>query len=266
MISIRAAAALAVIASSASAQSSLAACGEPPDSTARQTIVSASDLKVCLLAMRADPADSTPRRWATRSHVVILETQQPGDFRRLALETRATAWTINGRPAAFDSTAELWQRVVVDVLDAAWATKRLGEMADELRATDIPLTTPDSAKAELKAIDRQIQLLQAKMISSGIELERTEASARRAAPTATGMGYYELAARYARGQYMGLQASMQVLKARRDIVQLQLDRLDPSNPGTIARQSKVNEVSSRLGLVEAEFFASFSRLRGILAR
>jgi hypothetical protein len=266
MRSILAAGALAVIASSASAQSSFAACAEPPDSTARQAIVSAATLKVCLLAMRADPADSTPRRWATRSHVVILETQQPGDFRRLALD-RATAWTVNGKPAPFDSAAESWQRMVIDVLDAAWAAKRLGEMADDLRATDIPLpTNPDSAKAQLRGIERQINLQKAKITSALTKLERAEALARRASPTATGMSDFERAVHYARGEYMGLQAEMDVLKTRKDIAQLQLERLDPANPRTIARQSMANEVSSRLAVVEAEFFAAFSRLREILAR
>jgi hypothetical protein len=177
MRSMRAAATLAVIASSASAQSSLAACGDPPDSTARQTIVSAGNLKVCLLAMRADPADSTPRQWATRSHVVVLETQQPGDFRRLALD-RATAWTINGKPAPFDSTAESWQQVVIDVLDAGWGARRLGLMAEELRATDIPLpTNPDSVKARLASLDKQLTLLQSKIVWADGEVERARRGA-----------------------------------------------------------------------------------------
>jgi hypothetical protein len=63
-----------------------------------------------------------------------------------------------------------------------------------------------------------------------------------------------------------LYQEMGVLNARKDLLQYQLERLDPSNPRTVARQSMANEVASRLGLVEAEFFAAFTRLREILAR
>jgi hypothetical protein len=158
-----------------------------PDTTARQTIVTSGNLKVCLIAMRADPADSTPRRWATRSHVVILETQQPGNFRRLVLETRSTAWTINGKPAEFDSTAEAWQKAVIDVLDAGWAARRLSAMAGELRATDIALpSSVEEAKAQLTTIGKQINLVQAKINSARTNREHAEAAARRASPTATG--------------------------------------------------------------------------------
>jgi hypothetical protein len=266
MGSMRAAAALVVIASSASAQSSLAACGDPPDSTARQTIVSAGNLKVCLLAMRSDPADSTPRRWATRSHMVILETQLPSDFRRLALD-RGTAWTINGKTAAFDSTAESWQRAVIDVLDAAWATRRLAEMADGLQATTIPVpTNRDSLKARLTGVDKQITLLTAKIKWAEAELAQAQRAANGSPSATRTQSGPERALLDAMVQHRRLQDEMQVLTARKDLLQLQLERLDTSNPRTIARQSMVDEVSTRLAAAEAEFHAAFSRLREILAR
>jgi hypothetical protein len=266
MSPIRTAIALAVIASSASAQSSLAACGEPPDSTARQVIVSVGTLKVCLLAMRADPADSTPRRWATRSHLVILETQQPGDFRRLALD-RSMAWTVNGNPVAYDSTVESWQRVVIDVVDAAWATRLLRESADDLRATDIPVpTNPDSAKRKLAALDKQIVQLQSKFRVADAEVDRAQRRASGSPSAGPSRSGPERDLADAIAVSKAIQDEMAVLIARKDLRQLQLERLDPTNPRTIAREAAANQVASRLASVEAEFNSAFARLLEILAR
>jgi hypothetical protein len=267
MRSISAAVVLFVIASTAAAQSSLAACGDVPDATARQTVVSAGDLKVCLLAMRSDPADTAPRQWATRSHVVILETQQSNDFRRLVLETRAMAWTVNGKPAPYDSTVESWQKAVIDVLDAGWAARRLTAMSGELRATDIALpSNADSVRAMIEANDKQIALVRSKIAVARADLERLQRGPVDQRPVGSMPGPREVATRRATTQVQQLYAQMEILTARQDLFQLQLERLDPSNPNTRARQSAAAEVSSRRAVVEDELYIALTRLRAILSR
>jgi hypothetical protein len=80
------------------------------------------------------------------------------------------------------------------------------------------------------------------------------------------MSQYERAVYYARNEYMGLLGNMEVLKGRKDLVELQLERLDPSNPDTKARQSAAEEVSSRHATVQDDLYAALSRLRELLSR
>jgi hypothetical protein len=295
-----------LLATGAGAQSAIAACALVPDSTARQTVIKAGELTVCLLAMRADPADTTPRQWATRSHVVVLETQRPGDFRRLALD-RGTSWTVNGKPAPMDSTAEAWHHAVVDVLDAAYAVDRLRGLSAQLTATDIPLpTNADSARERLTAIDKRIALLDARIASvlaTDRSLDRNIESARRnyeqaarratdeqgraarASPQAQAAANAQAqsaqaAANQAYGNYSSLvdrkrrqnapgeisrmSDEQRTLRARKDLLQLQLQRLDPTNPATMQRASIEQQLTSRQGEVEERSGQSLKRLRAIL--
>ena len=136
---------------SASAQSSIAACGPLPDSTARQVVKVFGDLRVCLLALKVGLLENdTPREWAARAGTLVLETQRPDDNRRAAISVSGVAWTINGREAAQDSLAQAWQKAVVDLADATY-------QADQLRASSAGLreqidSLPDRIAATKKRI------------------------------------------------------------------------------------------------------------------
>jgi hypothetical protein len=312
-----------LVAGNAGAQTSLAACGQLPDSTARQAIIQDGGLRVCLLALRADPADTTPRQWATRSHVVILETQQYGDFRRLSLD-RGTAWTVNGRQAQLDSTVEAWQRAVVDVLDAAYDADRLRSLAVILQANDIPLpTNPDSARARLAAIDKRLASLKSRIanteaLDESLDGQIAAADARRegasmqalaaqdragaasaqvdaaSTPQARAQAAQEARAaqsqaqaaqgeamransRYgdlvtrkrnlnARVEIRRMQIELQTLSAQQDLLQLQLQRLDPTDPTTMRRASIEQEVATRQSVVGVQLNEALKRLRALLVR
>lgn len=119
----------------AMAQSSMAACGAPRDSSARQLHKVFGDLRVCMLALVRGAETEYPRDWAAKASTIVLETQRPGDNRRAAIEGNRVSWTVNGRSAPLDSMAERWQRLVIDLLDVAHERDQVRASVEALRAT-----------------------------------------------------------------------------------------------------------------------------------
>jgi hypothetical protein len=175
---------LAVVAASASAQSSIAACGPLPDSTSRQQIRNFGDLRVCMVATKVVGTEAeTPIEWAAKGAVVVLETQRPGDNRRAAISGSDVAWTINGRVAPLDSLAERWQKLVTEVLDASFAANELRSQDSSLRidadslparraATQKRISDIERLQAEL---NRQLLAEQTRESSLNGQLQRLEA-------------------------------------------------------------------------------------------
>jgi chromosome segregation ATPase len=121
-------------AASATAQTSLSACGPLPDSSARQSVKVFDGLRVCLVATRVtDPEAALPQDWAAKGATVVIETQRDGDNRRVAIEGNRVSWTINGRSAPLDSLAERWQKAVIELLDAKHEADALREQSTSLR-------------------------------------------------------------------------------------------------------------------------------------
>jgi predicted nucleic acid-binding Zn-ribbon protein len=144
-------ASLALASTSANAQSSAAACGPLPDSTARQVVKMFGDLRVCMLALKVGALENDlPQEWAARASLLVLETQRPDDNRRAAISGSSVSWTINGREAPQDSLAQAWQKAVVDLADAT-------HQADQLRARSAALREQiDSLPARIAATKNQI--------------------------------------------------------------------------------------------------------------
>ena len=148
---------------SAGAQTSLSACGLLPDSTSRQHVVSFGALRVCILATKvAGKEAETPRDWAAKGDIVILETQRPDDFRRAAIVGNSVEWTINGRLAPTDSLAQAWQSAVVALVDASFEAEAVRRQLAELRAQVDSLPQKIAATkariAYLEQRDRQLNL------------------------------------------------------------------------------------------------------------
>ena len=152
-----------VVAASAGAQTSMAACGPVPDSTARQQIASFDSLRVCVLATRVAGREAeTPREWAAKGDVVILETQRPNDNRRAAIVGSRVEWTINGRQAPVDSLAQAWQWAVVTLAEASFEADEMRRQIAELRSQidSLPqkIAATKSRIAYLEKRDRQLNL------------------------------------------------------------------------------------------------------------
>jgi hypothetical protein len=157
---------IAGLAIPASGQTSIAACGEPGDPSARQVHKVFGDLRVCMVAVRPAAEAEFPRDWAARASTIVLETQQPGDNRRAAIEGSRVTWTVNGRPAPVDSTVERWQRAVIDLLDAAHERDQLRGTANDLRSRIDSLPARRAAtRARIDDIERRDAALSQQMVA-----------------------------------------------------------------------------------------------------
>ena len=180
-----AAAVALIIAPPAGGQTSISACGELRDPSSRQVYKVFGDLRVCMIAIRPGAAEY-PREWAARASTLVLETQQPGDNRRAALEGNRVTWTVNGLPAALDSVAEGWQRAVIDLLDLSHERDQFRSTASALRL-NIDSTPArraalaariDSVEREDRLLNRRIMELQSqdRLLRSDIQRTRQAAS------------------------------------------------------------------------------------------
>lgn len=152
-----------LFAASAGAQTSMSACGPLPDSASKQLTRIFGSLRVCMVATKLAGKDAeTPREWAAKGDVVVLETQRPEDNRRAAIVRNSVEWTINGRPAPMDSLAQAWQAAVVTLADAVFEADEVRRQASELRAQidSLPqrIETTKARIAFLEKRDRQLNL------------------------------------------------------------------------------------------------------------
>jgi predicted nucleic acid-binding Zn-ribbon protein len=165
-----------LVATSAGAQSSIAACGPLPDATSKQAIKVFDELQVCLVATDVVGTEAeVPHEWAARGRNVVLETMRPGDNRRASITGDRVAWTINGQPATVDSMADRWQKAVLDLLDASYEADLLrlqsAELQDEIDSLPV---RRDALRKRIETIElKQRQLEQAQL-----EAQRREASMR----------------------------------------------------------------------------------------
>lgn len=160
----------------ADGQSSIAACGPLPDSTARQFLKNYGSLRVCIVATKVARTEAeTPGEWAARGNVVVLETQRPGDNRRAAIVGSSIEWTINGQKAPQDSLADRWQKAVIELLDASFEADGLRAEAAELRMQIDSL--PARREAMAKRV-KDIERLEAELNRQALAAQ-TEESKRR---------------------------------------------------------------------------------------
>lgn len=140
-------------------------------------------------------------------------------------------------------------------------------MAGQLRASDIALpTSADSAGALLAAIEKEIALQRSRIAVANADAERFQQGATSQRPVGSRPGPAQRDWQRAVDKLRLLMTQMDMLTARKDLLQLQLDRLDPSNPDTKARQSAADQVASRRAAAEDELYAALTRLREILSR
>ena len=152
-----------LVAASAGAQASMAACGPLRDSTSRQQVSSFDSLRVCMLATKVVGKDAeTPREWAAKGDVVVLETQRPNDNRRAAIVGSSVEWTINGRQAPMDSLAQAWQSAVVALADASFEAddfrRRVAALRAEIDSLPQKIEATKIRIAYLEKRDRQLNL------------------------------------------------------------------------------------------------------------
>ena len=161
----------ALLATTAGAQSSIAACGPLPDSTSRQLIKAYGDLRVCIVATKVVGTEAeTPGEWAAKGSVVILETQRPGDNRRSAIVGNTVDWTINGQKAPQDNLSDRWQKAVIELLNASFD-------ADELRVQATSLQEQiDSLPARRDAMAKRIRNIERVQAELNGQLLATQAA------------------------------------------------------------------------------------------
>jgi hypothetical protein len=152
----------AVLSAPALAQSSLSACGPLPEPSDRQVMKVFDGLRVCLLALRPAAEDELPRDWAAKARTLILETQRDGDNRRAAISGSSVTWTINGRPAPLDSTAQAWQKAVVDLADAAnqadWLRRQVADLRSQIDSLPQRIAATKAQIAFVEKRDRELNL------------------------------------------------------------------------------------------------------------
>ena len=110
------------------AQSPDAICGDTTVSArilstgpVRAVITRARDLRVCFAAEGfTDSLPLHPRDWSTRSRLVLRETRNPGDVRRMQSSSVLTSWAKNGTFLPNDTAAAAWRAAVDELIEAQW--------------------------------------------------------------------------------------------------------------------------------------------------
>jgi beta-lactamase regulating signal transducer with metallopeptidase domain/predicted nucleic acid-binding Zn-ribbon protein len=100
----------------------------------RVIMKSFGDVRVCMMTEGfTGDGVQRPSDWIGRAERVLLETQRPGDVRRMEIADGRMSWTINGSAQPIDAAVGTWRDHLLAVLDATWEVSQLRGQVSTLR-------------------------------------------------------------------------------------------------------------------------------------
>lgn len=125
------------------------------------------DLRVCAIGEGLSIDRSiAPSAWSRHASRLVIETERPGDVRRMELEGGRVTFTVNGNTAPIDDNAAQWRDALFAVLDATWQLSELHGRVSSLRG-DISsiLGERSSLQGEISMLRGEISSMQGEISS-----------------------------------------------------------------------------------------------------
>lgn len=125
------------------------------------------DLRVCALAEGLrQVSQAGVRDWPASATRLVLETQEPGETRRMEIEGSRTTWVVNGQTRPVDADATEWRSRLLDLIEPVWELARLrGEVSSLRGEISSILGERSSLQGEISSLRGEVSSMQGEISS-----------------------------------------------------------------------------------------------------